>query len=164
MTETSIRVFIVNLPQDKPELAPHFAALASENGWQRHFRATDKETGEKLIVQFRAPEDEAASMAQITVQPSADCTAFQTVMGEVLALVEAADRPVEVRHAFADRVIDLFKEGRAAHFNNLPASAAGELTVGLAPSDELRGLVAAFRAGNSDLQVVHDSSLHGGGA
>jgi hypothetical protein len=53
MPEISKRVLIVTLPESAQELAPHFAALASENGAERHFIATEEESGENCLVIFR---------------------------------------------------------------------------------------------------------------
>jgi hypothetical protein len=50
MPDVSRKIFIVRPPADHPELQPHFAALASKDGWQLNFIAEDSETGEIACV------------------------------------------------------------------------------------------------------------------
>jgi len=52
MPDMSKRIFIVDLPADRPELRTAFAQLASRQGWRQSFQGRDAETGEVAIVQF----------------------------------------------------------------------------------------------------------------
>jgi hypothetical protein len=38
-----------------PELHPHFAALASQDGYRLHFMAKDEATGEEIIIRIEPP-------------------------------------------------------------------------------------------------------------
>lgn len=55
MPEVSRKIFILSPPADQPELHPHFAALASSDGYRLHFIAKDADTGETAIVQIEPP-------------------------------------------------------------------------------------------------------------
>jgi hypothetical protein len=50
MPDVSRKIFILRPPADRPELQPHFAALASKDGWLLHYIAEDSETGETALV------------------------------------------------------------------------------------------------------------------
>lgn len=54
------RLLIVYPPAERPELHRHFNALASRNGCQLVFSATDRDTCESVLVIFEATTSEAA--------------------------------------------------------------------------------------------------------
>lgn len=53
------KTFIVRPPADRPELLPHFEALAAVDGWRLLFMAEDEKTGESAIVRFELSPAEA---------------------------------------------------------------------------------------------------------
>ena len=59
MAEISRKIFIVCPPVDRPDLCRAFDLLASKDGWQQVFNATDRDTGKSVLVVFE-PASEAA--------------------------------------------------------------------------------------------------------
>lgn len=79
----------------------------------------------------------------------ADAASLAAVMGEISALLLAnGDRPLAAKQRFARDVLGLFEKGLGVRMDCAAASAAGEIRVTCEISDELRGLMAAFRAGD----------------
>lgn len=56
MPDVSRKIFILRPPAEFRELEPHFAALASRDGFRLHFVIKDKETGESAVLQIDPPE------------------------------------------------------------------------------------------------------------
>ena len=78
-----------------------------------------------------------------------DFAPIQAFLAETSALLLAdGDRPLAAKDRFAHEVFRLIENGRGITMDCAPASATGEVRVSCEVSDELRGLVTAFRAGN----------------
>jgi hypothetical protein len=70
MPDVSRRIFILTPPADQPELHPHFAALASQDGYRLHFLAKDKETGETAIVQIEPHPEGGDTLPHLGPSPN----------------------------------------------------------------------------------------------
>ncbi|WP_156668624.1 hypothetical protein [Rhizobium aegyptiacum] len=77
--------------------------------------------------------------------------------GMLSALTEAADLFPEVRQGLVS-LLDSQEELFSLDSNFLPASITGELLVLLQPSDALRRLMAASRAGDADLRIFEHAT------
>ena len=77
-----------------------------------------------------------------------DPAPLRAFIAETSALLAHSERPPEARHAFAHRILGLLEHGGGIRLDQLSATAADELRFALEVSEDGRGLVAAFRAGN----------------
>lgn len=85
----------------------------------------------------------------VVVRLIPDFAPLQAFLAEASALLLAdGDRPLAAKKRFAHQVFGLIENGRGISMDCAPATATGEVRVTCQVSDELRSLVAAFRAGN----------------
>ena len=98
-------------------------------------------------------------MSSLSLRLEADVSAMSAVLGELSALVDTGQIPLEI----GDRLVRAIEAGAEAFVfkvDRLTAAGADQLVVRAQPSDLLLRFMSAARAGDSDLSVIEDALRH----
>lgn len=96
-------------------------------------------------------------MGEASLRISVDASAAEALIDDMSSLTQAGQLPLEVRDFLlsgGEPAFELF----GVELEELSAGVASHLRMALQPTDRLRGLLAAMRAGQIDLGVIEHGS------